>query len=121
MFLGRTRVETHPVHGRLIRLEYEAYGPMAQRVLAALAHAAAGRFDCRVVRIVHATGTVPPGRASVVIQVACPHRADAFDACRHLIDRIKRELPIWKREVWEHGETFVEGCVARAENNGATG
>lgn len=112
VFLGRTRMEAHPDFGRLIRLEYEVYGPMARKLLRRSAEEAAAKFDCHAVRVVHSHGTVPPGEASVVIQVATPHRGEAFTACRYLIDRIKHELPVWKREVWERGETFVEGCCA---------
>lgn len=112
LFVGRTRRETHAQFGELIRLEYECYGPMALKLLDTMAREAAARFGCRAVRIVHAQGRVDPGQASVVIQVATPHRGEAFAACRYLIDRIKHELPIWKREVWERGETFVQGCCA---------
>lgn len=112
VFLGRTRVETHPEHGKLLRLEYEAYGPMAAKLLHEIAGDAAEKFGCRAVRIVHARGVVAPGQASVVIQAAAPHRGEAFDACRWCIERIKHELPVWKREIWERGETFSEGCCA---------
>ena len=70
VFLGRTRDETHPKFGRLVRLEYEMYEPMAVERLDEMAREAAARWDCRAVRIVHARGTVEPGQASVVIQVA---------------------------------------------------
>lgn len=112
VFLGRTRDESHPELGPLVRLEYEVYGPMAMQVLGRMAQDAAKRFGCLAVRIVHARGTVGPGQASVVIQVATPHRGEAFEACRYLIDRLKHDLPVWKREVWRDGETFVEGCCA---------
>jgi molybdopterin synthase catalytic subunit len=126
VFLGRTRRETHPQFGPLIRLEYEVYEPMAAKLMRTMAEEAAQRWGCRIVRIVHAQGVVPPGQASVVIQVGTPHRSEAFAACRHLIDRIKHELPIWKREIWERGETFVEGCCAHSHgsdvaDSGATG
>jgi molybdopterin synthase catalytic subunit len=112
VFLGRTRDESHRELGPLVRLEYEVYGPMARKVLEQMAADAAQRFGCLAVRIVHAHGTVAPGEASVVIQVATPHRGEAFKACEYLIDRLKHDLPVWKREVWEGGETFVEGCCA---------
>lgn len=108
-FLGRTRAETHDHFGRLKQLEYQVYVPMALKLLQSIAEQAAQRFGCLRVRIVHAQGTVSPGNASVVIQVATPHRAQSFEACRFLIDTLKEQLPIWKRQVWEHGETFVEG------------
>jgi len=117
IFLGRTRRETHREFGDLLRLEYEAYGPMASKLLDTMAREAAARWGCRIVRIAHATGAVLPGQASVVIQVGTPHRSEAFAACRYLIDRIKHELPIWKREIWQRGETFVEGCCAHTHDD----
>ncbi len=109
VFVGRTRAETHPEFGRLVRLRYEAYEPMAQRVLRTIAEEEAARSGCLAVRAAHAQGDVGLGEASVVIQVAAAHRGEAFDACRRVIDRVKVEAPVWKREVWERGETFVEG------------
>jgi molybdopterin synthase catalytic subunit len=109
IFLGRTRAETHAELGELLRLTYEAYEPMAERQLDRLAHQIADRHGCHAVRLVHSTGVVPVGHASVVIQTLTPHRAAAFAACREAIDRLKREVPIWKREIWERGESFVKG------------
>lgn len=116
IFIGRTRRETHPEHGDLERLEYEMYEPMVSRLLSEMAHNAATRWNCGAVRIVHAKGPVGLGEASVVIQVLTPHRADAFEACHHLIDRLKQELPVWKREIWQRGETFVEGWSVNMKN-----
>ncbi|MCA9290190.1 MAG: molybdenum cofactor biosynthesis protein MoaE [Phycisphaerales bacterium] len=112
IFVGRTRLEHHPEHGALVRLSYEAYRPMALKVLEDLATGAAAQFDCRAVRIVHALGPVPPGAGSVVVQVACGHRGASFDACRHLIDALKKAAPIWKREEWADGTTWSEGTPA---------
>ena len=112
MFIGRTRTESHVEYGILLHLEYEVYEPMAKKVLGKLARQAAHRWPCRSIRIVHAIGVVEPGCASVVIQVATPHRGETFDACQFLIDRLKQELPIWKHQVWQRGRTFVEGCCA---------
>ena len=115
VFLGRTRAERHDAYGPLVRLEYEVYEPMAQKRMEKLAREAIERFDCQAVRIVHAKGSIAPGEASVVIQVASPHRAQSFEACRFLIDELKRDLPVWKKEVWRDGETFVEGsCAGRS-------
>ncbi len=108
-FLGRTRMEVHPRHGRLVRLSYEAYVPLARRTLSDLAEEAAGRFECSVVRIHHAVGEVPVGDASVLVQVVCGHRAGAFEACRFLIDRLKKTAPIWKRELWADGTSWSPG------------
>lgn len=112
IFVGRTRIETHEDFGPLIRLEYEVFEPMAAKLMDTMARDAVAQFGCRAVRIVHAQGAVAPGEASVVIQVATPHRSESFAACRYLIDRLKHELPIWKREIWQRGETYVEGCCA---------
>jgi len=120
VFLGRTRVETHSQHGGLMRLEYEVYAPMANKLLHEMAAAASAKFGCKAIRLVHAHGVLPPGEASIVIQVATPHRAAAFDACRYLIERVKHELPVWKREIWEHGETFVEGCCVHTDAHNET-
>lgn len=117
LFLGRTRAETHPTHGRLERLSYEAYEPMAKTVLKQLADDAVRDYKCAAVRIHHAVGDVPLGEASVLIQVAAGHRAEAFAACRLLIDRLKKEAPIWKREAWSDGTTWSKGAPAP----GATG
>lgn len=115
VFLGRTRIEEHPQFGALVRLEYETYAPMTQKLLEGMAREAARRWSCGAVRIIHASGAVHPGDASVVIQVATPHRGASFDACRYLIDRLKAEAPIWKREVWQRGRTFVEGSTVTIE------
>ena len=109
LFLGRTRRDTHPRHGELVRLSYQAYVPLATRTLAELAEEATERFDCDLVRIHHAIGEVPVGDASVLIQVACGHRARAFEACRFLIDRLKATAPIWKQELWADGTSWSQG------------
>jgi molybdopterin synthase catalytic subunit len=109
VFLGRSRLETHPEHGALVNLTYEAYAPLARRVLAELARQAVERHACRAVRIHHAVGDVPVGAASVLVQVACGHRDEAFAACRFLIDRLKATAPIWKREHWADGATWSTG------------
>lgn len=117
VFVGRTRAQRHPELGDLLRLEYEVYSPMALLLLRTLALDAAERWGCRAVRIEHTRGAVPPGQASVVIQVATAHRGEAFAACRYLIDRLKHELPIWKHEVWERGRTVVDGCCVHHDDD----
>lgn len=108
-FLGRSRAEVHAKHGPLILLRYTAYESMARRVLSALARRAFDQHSALFVRILHALGDVPVGEASVLVQVVCPHRAEAFDACRMLIDRLKVEAPIWKSEAWADGTTWSRG------------
>ncbi len=118
VFLGRTRLETHPAHGPLKLLRYEVHPTMAPRILTDLAQLAIERFDCRAVRILHAIGDVPPGAASVLIQVACPHRSESFEACRFLIDELKASAPIWKCELSADGTSWSERTVVSVDNAG---
>ena len=108
-FEGVTRPEIHPTHGPLEGLDYEAYRPMALRMMQELASEAAGRWPCHSIIVHHSTGLVPVGVRSVYISVDCDHRSDAFAACRWLIDTLKERIPIWKRERWRNGSTWVEG------------
>jgi molybdopterin synthase catalytic subunit len=103
-FTGTVRDETHG--RRVVRLEYEAYREMAERKLAEIA-AAVAREHGSEVAIVHRVGTLLPGDAAVVIACAAPHRTAAFRACEACIERLKREVPIWKREVYEDGSEWV--------------
>jgi len=102
-FEGVTRSEDDVSHGRLIRLDYEAYAPMAVRQMRTLAETACSRWSAGRIALVHRLGQVPPGEASVMIAVGCPHRVEAFDACRWLIDALKKDVPIWKKDVFEDG------------------
>ncbi|MHC5110600.1 MAG: molybdenum cofactor biosynthesis protein MoaE [Planctomycetota bacterium] len=102
-FEGVTRAERDTDHGRLHYLEYEAYAEMAVKKMRELASTAVTRMDAGLVAMAHRVGCVPPGEPSVVIAVASPHRAEAFAACRWLIDTLKQDVPIWKRDVFEDG------------------
>ena len=102
-FEGTTRAETHPEHGLLAHLEYEAYGEMAIEQMRRLVADARGRQPACRIALAHRIGIVKPAEVSVMIAVATPHRADAFEVCRWLIDKLKREVPIWKREIWADG------------------
>jgi len=109
VFLGRTRAEHDPMLGKLRSLAYEAYEPMAVEVIRRIACDAAERFACGFVGVRHSTGIVPVGEASVLIRVAAAHRAAAFDACRCIIDRLKTEAPIWKKDMWTAASRWQEG------------
>ncbi len=103
LFLGTTRELTG---GRqTVALDYEAYGEMAQRQLAELEAEARRRWPVIECIVVHRLGRVPPAEASVAIAVSTPHRSDAFAAGQWLIDSLKRDVPIWKREQWADGTT----------------
>jgi molybdopterin synthase catalytic subunit len=98
-------------------LDYEAYREMALRQMEALAAQAVAKFGVRDVALLHRLGRLYAGETSVLVVVASAHRAAAFEACRWLIDALKRQVPIWKREtfvdgaVWAAGEPFPEGVV----------
>jgi MoaE-MoaD fusion protein len=103
-FTGTVRSSNHGQ--AVVRLEYEAYPEMALRVFAHIAAQAQERWGARVV-IHHRTGALDPGALSVVIAAAAPHRADAFEACRHAIEALKKDAPIWKRELYPDGSSWV--------------
>jgi molybdopterin synthase catalytic subunit len=92
---------------RIVKLEYEAYAPMAERKLAQLADEARARWPDVRVAVVHRVGVLLPGDEAVIIAAAAPHRKEAFLACEHLIDRLKQDVPIWKKEFAEDGEVWV--------------
>ena len=96
--------------GKRVRyLEYDAYPEMAEQEMTKIAAEVARRWETTAVALVHRIGRLEIGECSVVVVVACPHRAEAFDACRYAIDTLKSTVPIWKKEVAEDGEEWVEG------------
>lgn len=106
-FAGTTRNDN--VGRRVIRLEYEAYEPMALSEMRKLAREAGERWKIVRLAIQHRVGPVAIGETSVAIAVSSAHRAEAFEACRFAIDRLKEIVPIWKKEFFEGGEIWV-GC-----------
>lgn len=97
-------------HGQLpqvARLEYEAYGPMAEEVLTTIALEIEREWPGARVAIHHRTGTLVVGEIAVVIAASAPHRAEAFDACRAAIERLKQRAPIWKKEIGEDDAVWV--------------
>lgn len=96
---------------RTLYLVYEAYEPMAQSELEKLGAQARRQFDIAHIGIVHRTGRLEIGETSVVISVSAPHRRAAFAACEWAIRELKRTVPIWKKEVFEDGEVWVEGEI----------
>lgn len=95
-------------HGKtIVRLEYEAYRPMAERQLAEIGVALASEFPGARLAIVHRVGKLAVGEAAVVIAASAPHRAAAFEVCRAAIDRLKESVPIWKKEIAEDGEEWI--------------
>ncbi len=89
------------------RLEYEAYGAMAEKVMRELVDEIEAEVPGVRLAVEHRTGTLAIGDAAVVIAAAAPHRAEAFAACRAMIDRLKDRVPIWKKELGEDGAVWV--------------
>ena len=113
--------------GRCTRfLEYEGYEPMALKELESLAVQARSQYQIREVAIIHRVGRLEIGETSVLIVVASAHRTAAFEACRWLIDTLKRTVPIWKKEhfedgaVWADGEPFPDEIRSGASLTGRT-
>ena len=111
LFVGTTR--DHNEGRQVERLEYEAYQGMAEKELAKIAETARERWKVARIAIVHRTGVVPIGSASVAIAVSAAHRADAFEAARFAIDRLKEVVPIWKKEFFEGGATWIGDQACR--------
>jgi len=94
---------------RTLYLDYEAYESMALNEMRKLAEAALERFPVRDLRLVHRLGRLEIGETSVLIVVAAAHRGAAFEACRWLIDSLKKTVPIWKKEHFEDGAVWADG------------
>lgn len=104
-FVGTVR---NNARGRnVLSLDYEAYPPAAERMLRQIGAEIAQTWGIEDCAIIHRMGHLAVGEASVAIAIASAHRGDAFDACRYAIDRIKEIVPIWKKEFYEDGETWV--------------
>jgi molybdopterin synthase catalytic subunit len=103
VFLGCTRAQRHPDGRELLALDYEAYADMALRQMRDLADAARQKWPIVKLLMLHRTGRVGLGEPSVLIAVSTPHRSEAFEACRWLIDTLKQDVAVWKKEIWADG------------------
>jgi molybdopterin synthase catalytic subunit len=109
-FLGVVR-GTHRGR-RVTQLDYEAFEPLALKVFAGIAEEIAADWPEAQLGLHHRIGRLQIGEASVAIVVASPHRAEAFEACRYAIERVKQIAPIWKHEFLDDGEVWMEGALA---------
>jgi molybdopterin synthase catalytic subunit len=97
IFVGTIR---NTSEGKKVKnLEYQVYKEMAEKKMTEIEAEVMKRWPVKKVRMVHRHGTLSVGEVSVVVAVSSEHRAEAFDACRYAIDRIKKTLPLWKREI----------------------
>jgi len=118
LFLGTVRDHSRSGEGErrgVTQLEYEAYGGVAEQVMAEIAGEAEDRFGSRALVAVHRTGVLGVGDVAVVVAAAAPHREQAFAAARHAIDEIKRRVPIWKKETWPDGQEWVRCDLEHAQ------
>ena len=107
LFLGTVRDHNR---GRRVRyLEYQAYAEMAESELRKLVADTERRFEISGVALLHRTGRLELGEISVAVAIAAPHRVAAIEACRYVIDTLKQTVPIWKKEVFDGGEVWIEG------------
>src|SRR2546426_9007935 len=112
LFLGTVRDNDRGRHVKF--LEYEAYRPIALKEMGRVAEEARQRWPLLGIAIVHRLGHLEIGDISVAIAVSSEHRKEAFEAGRYAIDSLKQTVPIWKKEVWDAGETWI-GSEPRAE------
>jgi molybdopterin synthase catalytic subunit len=113
-FVGLVR--DHHAGRQVKRLEYSAYAPMAEAECAAIIAEAETRWPVRVA-LAHRIGTLEVGEAAVAIAVAAPHRGEAFEGCRYVIEQLKRRVPIWKREWYADGSSdWVNSAAVHAAN-----
>ncbi|MGF1579586.1 MAG: molybdenum cofactor biosynthesis protein MoaE [Gemmataceae bacterium] len=102
-FLGTVRDLTGELE--TVALDYEAYPGMAEKKMAEIEAETCEKWPVGAIQMVHRLGHLKVGDISVAVAVSCPHRGDAFDACRHAMDRLKELVPIWKKENWADGTT----------------
>jgi len=116
VFIGTVRADREHGASPVSAIEYTAYAEMAEQELERIIRETSEHWPETRVALVHRLGVVPTGEASIAIAAAAPHRADAFAACRHIIEQVKARLPVWKREhradgtrVWvDHAGPAVE-------------
>ena len=121
VFEGTVR-DHSPAGEGIVALEYEVKRPMADRVVAAILTDVRARYPLEAAAVIHRVGRVPLLEPTVLVGVASAHRSEAFAACRELIDRVKHEAPIWKREIFPDGQgRWSEGCTACSHPSHAAG
>ena len=111
VFEGVVRAQ-HEGHA-VLRLQYEAYAPMAERVMREIAQSVRDELAVHAIAIHHRTGMLEIGETSLLVAVASEHRAEAFAAALRVVDRVKQSLPVWKKEYGPEGATWQEGVPAR--------
>lgn len=114
VFIGTVRNNANGKN--VVWLEYEAYETMAVNEIRKIIDDASHRWPLLGWAVSHRIGTLKPGEVSVVVAVSSPHRRESFEACQYIIDTLKANAPIWKKEVFEDGEEWVSARPAMAVN-----
>lgn len=107
VFLGVVR--DNNLGRRVSYLEYDAYPSMAEKVMAEIGREASEKFALEDFAILHRTGRLEIGEASLLVAVSTGHRAESFEAGHWIVNEVKKRVPVWKKEVWEDGEEWIEG------------
>ncbi len=107
LFLGVVR--DNNLGRRVSHLVYDAYPAMAEKTMREIAEEAKARFELEECAVLHRTGRLAIGETSLLIAVSCGHRAASFEGGHWLVNEIKKRVPVWKKEVWEDGEEWIEG------------
>ena len=105
IFLGNVR--NHTQKENVLKLEFEAYTPMAIKEMDKICDAAFQQWEINKIAFFHRVGTLVPSETAVLVVVGADHRDAAFKACRFCIDQLKEKVPIWKKEFFENGEVWV--------------
>jgi len=106
VFIGTVRNRAHDTN--VVWLEYEAYEAMAVAEIRKIIDEAAHKWNLLGWAVSHRIGTLKPGEVAVAVAVSAPHRKESFEACQYIIDNVKAKTPIWKKEVFEDGEEWVD-------------
>lgn len=105
VFIGTVRSKTS--NKNVVRLEYEAYEPMAKKEIEKIADKASQRWGIKNWAVSHRVGKLKVGEVAVVVAISSAHRKESFEACQFIIDSLKETVPLWKKEIFEDGEEWV--------------
>ncbi len=105
VFIGTVRSKTSGKN--VVRLEYEAYEPMAKKEIEKIVQLATTKWGVKNWAVSHRVGTLVVGEVAVVVAISTAHRKESFEACQFIIDNLKQTVPIWKKEIFEDGEEWV--------------
>jgi molybdopterin synthase catalytic subunit len=105
VFIGTVRSKTSGK--KVVRLEYEAYEPMAKKEIEKIVELATKKWGIKNWAVSHRVGTLTVGEVAVVVAISTAHRKESFEACQFIINSLKQTVPIWKKEIFEDGEEWV--------------